>query len=340
MKRSRIALLFVYSCFNIIMIFLKIFFYFLLHPSKLFTPRKIYTCPPSLQDQSLGMHQFITVNGIKLHCVISGPENAPVMLMLHGFPEFWYSWRYQIREFNKDYRVIAVDLRGYGESDKPLNKSAYTITNTVDDVIKLLKNLGVDKCTLLCHDWGGLFGWGVVLTRSDLVEKFVVMCCPHPGRYNDLVNLENDSLFRQWYFIFYQLPYLPEMLMRMEDFRAFKSLFRSRKYGFTNREIFTDEDMQSFLYTFSQNRAFTGPINYIRNVFTHFLREGIVYDYIYVPTLILNGEHDPFISTKMAEGHEKYVQRVENKIIRCGHWMQQDMPVEVNSIIRQFLTQN
>ena len=341
MKGSRFALLFVYSCLNIIKVLFYVCLNFLLHPSKLFTPRKTYSCPPALRDETYGMHQFITVNGIKLHCVISGPEDAPVMLMLHGFPEFWYSWRYQIREFNRDYRVVAVDLRGYGESDKPLQTSTYTIPNVVDDLIELLRQLNVGKCTLLAHDWGGIFAWRLVLKRQDLFDKFVVMCCPHPGRYNDVVNLQNDSLFRQWYIFLYQLPRIPEMLMTMENFDTFKRLFRGRRSGFTNRDKLTEEDMQAFLYSFSQTNGFKGPLNYFKNLFSDTIfKEGVVYETIQVPTLVLNGERDAFLAPVMSEGHEKYVQHVENKILNCGHWIQQDMPEEVNSLIRVFLTQN
>ena len=321
-------------------IFILVFLNFVLHPTKLFVKRKSYTRPLCLRDQSLGMHHFIIVNSIKLHYVISGPETAPVMLMLHGFPEFWYSWRYQIREFNKDYRVVAVDLRGYGESEKPTEKSTYTIPNAVDDVVELLRLLGIVKCTLLAHDWGGIFGWRLILKRPDLIQNFIVMCCPHPGRYNDLVNIENDALFRQWYVVLHQLPWIPEQLMSMEDFRSFKSLFRSRRFGFTNRAQFTEEDLQAFLYMFSQPYGLTGPMNYFRNIFRDtFLKEGIEYDKINVPTLILCGENDAFLSTRQGEGHEKYVERVEYKVLNCGHWMQQDSPEEVNCIIRVFLAQ-
>ena len=340
MKRSRFALLLAYACWRILKIFTLLFLNFLLHPTKLFVKRKPYVRPLCLRDQSLGIHNFIMVNGIKIHYVISGPEKAPVMLMLHGFPEFWYSWRFQIREFYKDFRVIALDLRGYGESDKPAEKSIYTIPNAVDDVIELLRLLGITKCTLLAHDWGGIFGWRVVLKRPDLIENFVVMSCPHPGRYKDLINVENDSLFRQWYVIFHQLPWIPEQIMTMEDFRSFKSLFKSRRYGFVNRDKFTDEDLQAFLYMFSQPYSLTGPVNYFRNLLGDpLLQDGIVYDKINVPTLILFGENDAFLSTEMADGHEKYVEHVECKILLSGHWIQQDTPGEVNSAIRVFLSQ-
>ena len=341
MKRSRFALLFAYACCRIFKLFILIFLNFLLHPTKLFIKRKSYSRPPCLRDQSLGIHNFIIVNRIKMHYVMSGPENAPVMLMLHGFPEFWYSWRYQIREFNKDYRVIAVDLRGYGESDKPADKSVYTIPNAVDDIIELLRLLGIVKCILLAHDWGGIFGWRVVLKRPDLIENFIVMCCPHPGRYIDIINIENDSLFRQWYIFFHQLPWIPEQVMSMDDFRSLKGLFRSRRYGFTNRDKFTNEDLQAFLYMFSQPYGLNGPMNYFRNIYRDtILKEGIVYDKINVPTLVLSGEHDAFLSTRMADGHDKYVERVECKILNCGHWIQQDCPEEVNTAIRMFLAQS
>ena len=337
MRTSRFILLFAYACWKIIQLSIAVFLNYIFHPSKLFQKRKTFTRPPILQDDSLGLHQSVTVNGIKLHCVISGPENAPPMLMLHGYPEFWYSWRYQIREFNKDYRVIAVDLRGYGESDKPAKTAEYAIYKFVDDIIGLIELLDCGKCTMLAHDWGGIFAWGVVLRRPDLVDKLIVMCSPHPGRYNELANAENDTLLRQWYIFLHCIPWIPEKLMSMDNFAFFQKVFKSRRTGFTNRNQLSQEDMQAFLYTFSQPGALTPALNIYRNVARDpMLKDETKYDIIQVPTLILFGQNDPFLSPRLAQGHDKYVQYWEAKILNGGHWLQQDCAEEVNGLVKEF----
>uniref|UniRef100_A0A2C9KII3 AB hydrolase-1 domain-containing protein n=1 Tax=Biomphalaria glabrata TaxID=6526 RepID=A0A2C9KII3_BIOGL len=114
----------------------------LVGPKKLFDKSKENEPPAALHDPVYGEHKSVTVNKVKLHYVVSGPTQAPLMLMLHGFPEIWYSWRYQIKEFQKDFRVVAVDMRGYGDSDKPKGLENYKMDVLVQDVQELIEALG------------------------------------------------------------------------------------------------------------------------------------------------------------------------------------------------------
>ena len=231
------------------------------------TQGKVFHCPSALRDESYGMHEFVTVNGIKLHCVISGPEDAPVMLMLHGFPEFWYSWRYQIREFNRDYRVVAVDLRGYGESDKPLDTNAYTIPQLVSDIIELISSVCKDKCVLVAHDWGGIIAWRVVYQRPDLISKYIVLCCPHPRRYIELAKVDLDTMLRQWYVLLFQVSYIPEVIIRAGDYLFLKDLFSRPESGLVNTNRMDDDTISAFIYTFSQKNALKCPLYYYKTMF-------------------------------------------------------------------------
>ncbi|KAI6653420.1 Epoxide hydrolase 4-like [Oopsacas minuta] len=336
MRKGQYLLLFSYTLYRIVTLYLLLLIHFLTHPLRIFARRKVFPCPPSLQDQSLGMHQFITVNGIKLHYVISGPENAPVMLMLHGFPEFWYSWRYQIREFNKDYRVIAVDLRGYGESDKPLDKSAYTRQQLTSDIIELISSMCQDKCILVAHDWGGILAWRVVQQRPDLVKKFIVLCCPHAKRYMELVRTDNATLLRQWYVLLFQIPLLPELTLGADNYLSLKRTFHGTASGLINSHRMDDDSMQAFLYTFSQENALKCPLYYYRNMFAKDIKIPKAQK-VEVPTLLMMGVHDAFLSLELGEGNEKYVEDIRVKNINGSHWLQQDCPDEVNKEIRVFL---
>ena len=125
-------------------------------------------------------HNFIKTNGVNLHYVSQG--SGKLMLMLHGFPEFWYSWRHQIREFAADYRVVAVDLRGYNDSDKPKDIEAYAMSELIADVQGIISALGYENCILVAHDWGGAIAWNFAYAYPAMVEKLIVLNLPHPAQ--------------------------------------------------------------------------------------------------------------------------------------------------------------
>ena len=338
MGRAQYVLLILYALYRVLGMFLFYFIHFLTHPQKIFAKRKVHHCPPALRDESYGMHQFITVNGIKLHCVISGPEDAPVMLMLHGFPEFWYSWRYQIREFNKDYRVVAVDLRGYGESDKPLDSKAYTIPQLVSDIIELISSVCKDKCVLVAHDWGGIIAWRVVYQRPDLIAKYIVLCCPHPKRYLELAQVDLNTLMRQWYVLLFQFSYIPEMIIRADDYLFLKDLFTDSKTGVVNTNRMDDDTISAFIYTFSQENALKCPLYYYKTMRDPNKQRDQPRDQkVQIPTLLMMGVHDSILTQALGEGNEKFVENIRVKNIDGSHWLQQDCADEVNREMRSFL---
>ena len=127
-------------------------------------------------------HSYLKTNGIRLHYVTDG--SGELMLMLHGFPEFWYSWRHQIKEFSEDYKVVALDLRGYNDSDKPAAPSAYAMSELLADVKGAIEALGYGTCILVAHDWGGAIAWQFAYAYPDMVSKLIVMNLPHPAKFS------------------------------------------------------------------------------------------------------------------------------------------------------------
>ncbi|ELW72631.1 Epoxide hydrolase 4 [Tupaia chinensis] len=103
------------------------------------------------------------------------------MLLLHGFPEFWYSWRHQLREFKSEYRVVALDLRGYGETDAPIHRKNYKLDCLITDIKDILDSLGYNKCVLIGHDWGGMIAWLIAICFPEMVMKLIVVNFPHPN---------------------------------------------------------------------------------------------------------------------------------------------------------------
>ncbi len=276
-------------------------------------------------------HDCIHTNGINLHYVTQG--EGPLMLMLHGFPEFWYSWRKQIPEFAKDHKVVAIDLRGYNDSDKPENKEAYVMAEFIADVKGVIEGLGYDRCILVGHDWGGAIAWNFAYAYPNLVEKLIILNLPHPAKFAQGLRTP-QQLLRSSYMFLFQLPFVPEMLIQFDDYKALESAF----LGMTvNKTAFTQEDLDAYKDAFAKRGAVTAALNYYRNIFQQGLtsQDWSVLD---VPTLMIWGESDTALGKELTYGTEAYVRDFQIKYIpHCSHWVQQEQPQLVNQYIREFL---
>jgi len=276
-------------------------------------------------------HDYITTNGIKLHYVTQG--DGPLMLMLHGFPEFWYSWRHQIPEFAKDYKVVALDLRGYNDSDKPKQQSAYVMREFLQDVKGVITGLGYEKCILVGHDWGGAIAWSFAHTYPEMVERLIVMNIPHPAKFAEGLRTP-QQLMRSSYMFFFQLPGLPEMLLQASDYQAIETAFKGMA---VDKSAFTQADIDAYKDAASKRGALTAALNYYRNVW----QQGLLnhnWDVLEVPTLLIWGESDTALGKELTYGTDKYVRNLQIKYIpNCSHWVQQEKPQIVNQYMREFL---
>ena len=276
-------------------------------------------------------HEYITTNGIKLHYVTQG--EGPLMLMLHGFPEFWYSWRKQIPEFAKYFKVVAVDLRGYNESDKPGDQSAYIIDEFIKDIAGVIKGLGYEKCVLVGHDWGGAIAWNVAYTYPEMVERLIVLNIPHPAKF--VSGLRNpQQLLRSAYVLFFQLPIIPELFIQSDNYQAIETFFKGMA---VDKNAFTSSDIDIYKDAAAKRGALTAMLNYYRNIFQQkFLNK--YWGLLEVPTLMIWGENDPALGKELTYGTEAYATDFQIKYIpNCSHWVQQEQPELVNQYIREFL---
>ena len=274
-------------------------------------------------------HEKIHANGIEFHYVTEG--DGPLMLLLHGFPEYWYSWRHQISEFSKNYKVVALDMRGYGQTDCPQGKENYTIDVLVDDVKEVVSALGYEKCILVGHDWGALVAWYVTMNFEACVEKLIVMNVPHPKCYME--NLTFRQALRSWYIWMFQLPRFPEMYLKANDFKWITDQFRSA----VNPAAFPEEDLNKYKENAAMPGALTAMLNYYRNLPAEMMRMGTT-PIIQVPTLMLWGEKDGYTGKNSTRGTGRYVENLDLKFLpNCSHWTQQDCPKEVNQYMSKFL---
>ncbi|GJD17325.1 alpha/beta hydrolase fold protein [Rivularia sp. IAM M-261] len=255
------------------------------------------------------------------------------MLMLHGFPEFWYSWRHQIPEFAKYYKVVALDLRGYNDSDKPSSQSAYTMDELVKDIEGVIKGLGYNKCTLVGHDWGGAIAWNFAYKHSDMLDKLIILNLPHPAKFAEGLRTP-QQIQRSWYVFFFQLPLLPELFVQSNDYQFIETAIKGMA---VDKSAFSQADIDAYKDAAAKRGALTATINYYRNAFQpKFFNQ--TFGVLEVPTLMIWGEKDDALGKELTYGTEAYVRDFQIKYIpNCSHWIQQEQPSLVNQYMRDFL---
>lgn len=278
-------------------------------------------------------HDYIVSNGVRLHYVTQG--EGPLMLMLHGFPEFWYSWRKQIPEFAKDHKVVALDLRGYNDSDKPTEQSAYVMAEFVKDIAGVVRGLGYESCILVGHDWGGAIAWNVAYTYPEMVDRLIVLNLPHPAKFAEGLRTP-QQLLRSSYMFFFQLPWLPEFLIQSSGYQLISNAITGMA---VDKTAFSPEDLELYRTAAAKPGALTAMLNYYRNVF----QQGLTsrdWGILHVPTLMIWGEDDTALGTELTYGTDAYVEDLRICYIpNCSHWVQQERPELVNQYMRQFLAQ-
>jgi epoxide hydrolase 4 len=276
-------------------------------------------------------HEYIITNGVKLHYVTQG--EGPLMVMLHGFPEFWYSWRYIIPEFASDYKVVALDLRGYNDSDKPKEPEAYSIDELVKDVEGVVKGLGYNKCVLVGHDWGGAIAWNFAYKHPDMLEKLIILNLPHPVKFAE-ASRNLQQLQRSWYIFFFQLPVLPELFVQANDYQFLETAFKGM---LVDKSAITQADIEAYKDALAKRGALTATINYYRNMLRpQFFTQS--QQILEVPTLMIWGEKDTALGKELTYGTEAYVRDFQIKYIpNCSHWVQQERPDLVNKYMHDFL---
>jgi len=335
-KVTYYVLVCVFSSMGIFTLLVQLFRY----GTSFFNVRPRPTPPACLQDPELGEHSYIRLKEVKMHYVKKGDPSKPLMILVHGFPEFWYSWRHQIREFSKDYWVVAVDMRGYGDTDKPSGKSSYEVEHMIGDIKDLIAGLGRTSCHLVAHDWGGAIAFRFAMQHSDMLDSLIILNAPHPAAMFSLLRTNIRQILKSWYIYFFQLPFLPELVLRGNDLAFLEKVFRTGEKG---KDAFSDEDIEAFKYTFSKPGAFTPPVNYYRSIGLatpqpDMSKSGSI-PMIKAPTLIIWGTNDTALSTSLASLSAAYSVKSEVKLVEgATHWVQQYSPQDVNKYMRQFLS--
>lgn len=289
-------------------------------------------------------HAYASVNGLRLHYAESG-SGEDLVILLHGFPEFWYSWRHQLAALGGQYHVVAPDLRGYNLSDKPPRVEDYQLDVMVSDVIGLIDYFGAGKAAIVGHDWGAGLAWAIAQRHPERVSKLAVMQVPPAAAWR--ANMSVRQLLRSWYMFFFQLPRVPEWLIGRNNFAALDRVFKDQV---ARAGSFTDEDIEKYKAALREPAALTAAVNYYRaNVFRLMRRKPGAKSAgaaplerdgrIRVPTLFIFGEQDSAILPQTVRGVANYINAPyrEVRIPDCSHWVQNEAPEEVNTALLEFL---
>ena len=283
-------------------------------------------------------HHFIETNRIRLHCVSQG--EGELVVLLHGFPEFWYSWRYQIPALARYFKVVVPDLRGYNDSDKP--ESGYDLDTLTADIQGLIKQLGYVKAHIVGHDWGGAIAWNLAQKFPQSLDRLAILNAPHPQRWLTEIGGNFDQLQRSWFILACQLPALPEWLIQLNLREFVKNIFQNEAI---RKGAFTADLTKIYQDALAKPGALSAALNYYRqlmspgNLLQTLARSPKP---VKSPTLVLWGENDSFLSPKFTEGLDKLIQApFELKLVpQCGHWIQQEVPHLVNRELISFLRQS
>lgn len=276
--------------------------------------------------------QFIDLPGLRMHVVTAGPEDGEAVLLLHGFPEFWYSWRHQIVALAEaGYRVIAPDQRGYNLTEKT---KPYDVDTLLADLCNLLAHFEIEETHLVAHDWGGVLGWCFASEHGDKVISHVNMNGPHPNAYMRACVRDPRQFLKSWYVYFFQLPWLPEMAIRADDMRALDiALSDVPSYRMPA------DGTAKYKDAMNQPGAVSAMVGWYRAVLRKLfwvVTTGTKYTSD-VPTLVIWGARDAYLSAACNDALPDYFSDVEIEYVaRASHWIQMQEPEIVNARIIQF----
>lgn len=275
----------------------------------------------------------LRTNGVELDAVAAGPAGGPLVVLLHGFPEFWYGWRRQIGPLAAaGLRVLVPDQRGYNRSSKPPGRRAYVLDTLAEDVLGLASALGRERFAVVGHDWGGVVAWHLAARNPQRIERAAVLNAPHPATLHSYMLAHPSQAARSWYVGFFQAPLLPEAVLGAGDFSGLRqSLDATARPG-----TFTAEDAARYRAAWRQPGALTAMLNWYRALplAAGSARPGRVE----VPVRVVWGDRDAYLDRGLAEAGLALCDHGEAfHLGSATHWVQHDEPGRVSQLLVEFL---
>jgi pimeloyl-ACP methyl ester carboxylesterase len=285
-------------------------------------------------------HRTASVNGVDLHYVEAG--SGPLILFIHGFPDFWRVWMDQLNHFARTHRAVAPDLRGFNLSSKPADVSAYRAKHLVEDIRQLILHLGEKRCVIVAHDWGGAAVWSFAAAYPEMVERLVIINSPHAMTFARELASNPAQQKASAYMNDFRRPGM-EAVLAKDDFAK---LFRM--FGRGHNRALDEEERQAYLAAWSQPGAMTGGLNYYRASPLHpptpeepgpaALKLDPAMFRVAVPTLVIWGMADTALLPCLLDGLEEHVPDLAiHRMEGVTHWPMRERPDEVNRLIAEFV---
>jgi pimeloyl-ACP methyl ester carboxylesterase len=272
-------------------------------------------------------------DGVKLHYVEAG--EGPLVVLLHGFPEFWFGWRRQIGPLAAaGYRVVAPDTRGYNLSSKTEGFETYAVDLLASDISGLIKELGAESALLVGHDWGGSIAWTVAMNHPEVVERLAILNAAHPRRLQEGL-MNPNQLRKSWYFFFFALPGLPEDVVHARDWHFFRHFLQDANPPYTPQEL------EHYVDAWSQPEAASGMINYYRASVRASQKEAkAAIRPISAETLVIWGQRDSYLGSDLAEPEHDDVPNLRGveRLEDASHWVHHDEADRVNELLIDFFS--
>jgi len=280
--------------------------------------------------------RFIETNGIKLHVMEAGPADGPMILFLHGFPEFWYAWRKQLQYFaDKGYLVVAPDQRGYNLSDKPQGIAAYKIDELAKDIVGLIDAYGRKQINLVGHDWGASVSWWFALKYPERSKKLVILNVPHPKVMAKHVFTNTEQMKKSWYIFYFQIPGAVEHLASSKNYEWVIQLITTS----ANPGAFTPSELEEYRKAFSLPGAFSAMVNWYRAMVQTKQEPPASFD-VTMPMILMWGEDDVAMLPELADESMPYCkQGCLIKFPGTSHWIQHEQADKINPLIEDFFKQ-
>ena len=279
-------------------------------------------------------HDRVSTNGVTLHVAMAGPADGPLVVLLHGFPEFWYGWRRQMEPLaSAGYRVWVPDQRGYNTSDKPRRVRDYRIGELAADIFGLIRAAGVDRAHVVGHDWGAAVAWWMALAEPAMIDRLAILNVPHPVVFARTLRSSRRQRRKSRYMMLFQLPWLPERLLASRGFARGTRMLRST----SNSGSFSDEDLNRYVEAWRQPGAIRSMLNWYRALR---YRDRPAARRVTVPTLMLWGARDVALTREMAPASIELCDDGRLEVLETAtHWVQHDEPEWVTERLLDHLDQ-
>lgn len=273
------------------------------------------------------------VNGISLHVVAAGDPSDPLVVFLHGFPEFWYQWHDYIEPFvEAGYRVLVPDQRGYNRSERPAGVRPYRLGELSGDIVDLVATEDRDTAHIVGHDWGAIVGWDLALRHPETVDRLGVVNVPHPSAFQQVIRSNLTQLRKSWYVFYFQIPCLPQWSLRRNDYEFLVAAMRDGSRAGT----FTETELDRYRQAWAGEGTVTAMVNWYRALVRH--SDGPPRERVQAPTRVIWGENDSALVPELAPKSLTYCEDGDlEQFSDATHWVTHEYPDRVSELLLDHL---